>query len=97
MIQDIILTSLLILLPVSSRIFGKIPNYKKKRALNTVYVRGISGEILRILLIFFNGLLLGKAYQYSGTVIYPIILHFSLNATIIVLSWKEIKKNNQTV
>src|SRR5882724_5475467 len=226
MIQDIILTSILILLPVSTRIFGKIPNYKKKRTLSTIYVRGIAGEILILLLfllidsksylkldfaklgkgwmddqgivvafftlflipvvlalyspkliisrdktkdelfgypshllpknykelfvfslniiagvffeelffrqfifyefyktfhlkgdillvvsavlfvlphhykkagamlfIFFIGLLLGKAYQYSGTIIYPIVLHLFLNATLIVLAWKAIKKD----
>jgi len=66
-----------LLLLTSSFIFTFVHHYKKAGA---------------ILTIFIIGLLLGKAYLYSGTLLYPIILHLFLNMTVVVLAWKRINK-----
>ena len=64
-----------LLLP-SSILFTLAHTYKKPK------------ELLYILLI---GLMLGKAFQYSGTILCPIALHLCMNLTLIILAAKRLK------
>lgn len=43
--------------------------------------------------VFITGLLLGKAFQLTGSILVPIIYHFFLNSTVLVLAWKRINKD----
>jgi membrane protease YdiL (CAAX protease family) len=66
-----------ILLIISSAVFAFAHPYKK--------IRHIFG-------IFFSRLLFGKAYQISGTILFPMALHLLANAPIFILSFIRIKK-----
>lgn len=46
-----------------------------------------------ILSAFIGGLFLGKIFQMSGKIFYPIVLHLFFNLTILVLAFKRLKKN----
>lgn len=65
-----------ILLVVSAVLFAAAHNYKK---------------VQHIALVLFSGLVFGKAFQFSGTLLLPIILHFLMNATMIVMAVHRIK------
>lgn len=46
------------------------------------------------LFVLLTGLLLGKLFQSYGTIVLPMVLHFCLNSTMIVLVCKRIAKKN---
>lgn len=51
------------------------------------WYQGISGLFSS----FWAGLLLGKLFQYSGTLWYPIALHLGMNMTVVVLAARRIR------
>lgn len=66
-----------LLLIINSALFAFAHHYKK------------FGEILGV---FFSGLLFGKAYQITGTLAWPILLHFLINCPLLLLAFRRIKK-----
>ena len=44
----------------------------------------------QIISIFFIGLMLGKSFQFSGTILWPIALHLCMNTTLIILAAKRL-------
>lgn len=55
-----------------------------------------SKKIKEFILFFILGLILGKAFQYTGNLFYPIVLHLFLNLTIVVLAFRRMKDTKNT-